>query len=90
MDDPATPPTAISLPIQVKPGFLTINAEPWANVKIRGKEIGQTPVTRKRLPPGEHTVTLQNPELGLTREMKVTVRQGEEVKLSVDMKGKNR
>ena len=39
----------------IEPGFLNIRAEPRAVIFMNGKNLGQTPLERVELPPGEHT-----------------------------------
>lgn len=39
----------------VDPGFLNIRAEPRAVIFMNGQNLGQTPLERLELPPGEHT-----------------------------------
>ncbi len=62
-------------------GFLTINAVPYGTVSIDGVEIGDTPIVRRRLPPGEHTVRITRP--GYRPESStVTLTAGNEVRFS--------
>lgn len=53
-----TPPT-VEAPedpaLYVDPGFLNIRAEPRAVIFMNGQNLGQTPLERLELPPGEHT-----------------------------------
>jgi serine/threonine-protein kinase len=42
-------------------GFLTVNTVPYGSVSIDGVEVGDTPIVRRRLPPGEHTVKITRP-----------------------------
>ena len=42
-------------PMAIDPGFLNIRAEPRAVIFLNGKNLGQTPLERIELPPGEHT-----------------------------------
>jgi len=36
-----------------------IDAHPWAKVDLNGRRIGQTPISRVRLPPGEHLILIK-------------------------------
>jgi hypothetical protein len=42
-------------------GFLTVNTVPYGTVSIDGVEVGDTPIVRRRLPPGEHVVRITRP-----------------------------
>lgn len=57
-------------------GVLRINSLPWAEVFIDGRKIGTTPQRRIVLPAGAHTVTLVNPELGMSRHLNVMIDAG--------------
>jgi hypothetical protein len=67
-------------------GFLSVNANPWAEVSVRDYVLGTTPLTRVGVPPGEHVIILKNPELGTTREVTVRISTGREERISVDMR----
>ena len=57
-------------------GFITIAADPYANVRIDGREAGTTPIFRRKLPVGLHEVILISPDTGAVRYKK-KVRIGE-------------
>jgi serine/threonine protein kinase len=59
------------------PGTLVIGADPYANVRIDGVDVGVTPL-RKQLPPGEHDVELVSPDSGAVRWKKVVVVEAEQ------------
>ena len=65
------PPQAAS-----EPGHLTLDSAPWAEVSISGKPLGSTPLLRIPLPPGRHTLTLSNPELGVSTTYVVEIEPG--------------
>ena len=53
---------------------IQISAIPWAHVYLGARRLGTSPSQRRfRLPRGTHVLTLSNPELGLSRRVKVTV-----------------
>jgi PEGA domain-containing protein len=54
-------------------GRISINADPWAQVLIDDKPIGDTPVANVSVTLGEHQVIFRHPQLGERRET-VTVR----------------
>jgi hypothetical protein len=62
-------------PLTITPpmGRLSINADPWAQVLIDEKPIGDTPVANVSVSLGEHQVVFRHPQLGERRET-VTVR----------------
>jgi serine/threonine-protein kinase len=61
------------------PGMLTLDTTPYSVVSEGGRVLGTTPLIRVPLPPGQHTLTLRNPEQNLSTTYTVTVRSGETV-----------
>jgi hypothetical protein len=43
---------------------LTVNATPWAKVRLDGRNVGTTPQRRIRVPVGKHEIELECPPLG--------------------------
>ena len=43
---------------------VAINAQPWAQVIVDGRALGDTPIANLMLPIGDHRVVLRHPELG--------------------------
>jgi serine/threonine-protein kinase len=73
-DDAPPPPT----PSAAAPnGFLTLDTYPWTRVTVDGRALGATPVVRAPLPPGTHSIVLENPEKGLRQVTSVTIKSGE-------------
>lgn len=64
-------------------GDLLVLAEPWADVEIDGRAVGQTPLPRIAVPAGPHAVRFRHPELGV-RELDGFVRSGETTRVRVD------
>jgi hypothetical protein len=63
-------------------GFLTIAADPDVDVRIDGKPAGSTPIFRRKLPIGEHQITLISPRTGQVRlERKVELEENEHEKV---------
>ncbi len=64
-------PEPIQTPERVPPpdtfGFITIAADPYANVRIDGREAGTTPIFRRKLPVGLHEIVLISPDTGAVR-----------------------
>jgi len=65
-------------------GYLQVVVRPWAEVAIDGQPVGQTPMARLEVVPGQHTVTLTHPEAGERREV-VRIRAGETSHLRVTL-----
>jgi len=61
------------------PGFLTIDTYPWTKVSVDGRPVGSTPVVRVSLPPGTHTVVMENPGENVRESTTVTIKSGETV-----------
>jgi hypothetical protein len=64
---------------------VSLNAEPWAEVWIEGKRVGETPLANLQLPIGSHQVTFRHPQLGEKRAS-LTVSLIEPARLAVDMR----
>jgi hypothetical protein len=60
-------------------------AVPWAQVVLDGQAAGETPVLRRRVTVGRHTVVLRNPHLGVEVRRAVRVDDGREARVSVDL-----
>ncbi len=65
-------------------GTLRVNVNPWARVKIDGKDAGTTPLVHREVPPGGHEIVLENRSLGVMVERKVTIKAGETTTLIED------
>jgi hypothetical protein len=60
-------------------GFLTVGADPYALVRLDGRQIGVTPILRMKLPTGTHKVELVQPDNGEVRlNTSVSVAEGQE------------
>ncbi len=66
-------------------GNLSVKVEPWASVKVDGKQLGQTPVLVRQLYEGVHVVELSNANLHETRRLEVKVKGGETKTISLDL-----
>ena len=70
--------SSASPPAKLAPGFLTVGAKPYALVSVDGQLLGPTPVVRRPLPPGGHSVVLTDPSNGTVRGSRsVIIRSGE-------------
>jgi hypothetical protein len=61
-----------------------VKVEPWAYVKIDGKQLGQSPVSAKFYE-GVHVIELNNTNLHETRRLEVKVKAGETRTISVNL-----
>jgi len=66
------------------PGTLVVVAEPWAQVRVDGEDVGTTPLGALSLPPGRRTVTFENPDFP-SRSVVVDIESGEEERLAVSL-----
>jgi hypothetical protein len=66
---------------------VNLNAVPWADVQVDGKDIGQTPIANLMLPIGSHQVTFRHPEFG-DKTKHVTVSLKEAARVAVDMRAR--
>ena len=62
-----------SVAIPVPPGRINVNAAPWAEVWIDGRQVGETPLGNLEIPIGEHELVFRHPDLG-ERRQRVVVR----------------
>ena len=68
-------------------GFLNVGAKPWAEIQIDGKPWPyQTPQAGIELKAGKHTVTLHNPETGVTKTTAVYIKSGAYRTVMMDMR----
>ena len=56
-------------------GNLSVNAQPWAQVWIDGRQVGDTPLGNLSVPVGEHEILFRHPQLG-ERRQKAVVQAG--------------
>jgi serine/threonine-protein kinase len=54
-------------------GAIRVNVDPWANVRLGDAFLGEAPFNDKRVRAGRQTLTLTNPEMGLTDAFPVVV-----------------
>jgi serine/threonine-protein kinase len=56
---------------------LKVSVEPWAEVTLDGRSLGETPLPAQSVYEGEHLLTLRNPTLGKRETVQVHIRSGE-------------
>jgi hypothetical protein len=57
-------------------GTLRLNSRPWSQVYVDGRLIGNTPQMNVQLSAGSHSIKLVNPQLGMTKTLKVKIQNG--------------
>ena len=67
--------------VAVPPGRVSVNAQPWAEVLIDNRPVGETPLANVSVPLGEHEVIFRHPELGERRQT-ITVRADQPTRVS--------
>jgi hypothetical protein len=68
-------------------GSLRIASKPWTRIAIDGKATGlTTPLTHLRLGTGAHTVTLSNPQFGISNTFGIEIRAGETTTVVKDLR----
>lgn len=71
--------------VVVRNGKVTLRVNPYAEVFYGGKSLGVTPMAPVEVPSGTQTFTLKNPELKVTRQVKIKVPPGGSVVLKADL-----
>jgi hypothetical protein len=67
-------------------GHVNCNSWPWSVVYLNGKQLrGNTPLYGVEVGAGKHQLRFVNPELGLSREVSVTIRPGETKTIAVKL-----
>jgi hypothetical protein len=74
-----------ALAIEVPKGTLNVNATPWAEVWIDGKQVGETPIGNLSIAAGPHEVVFKHPELG-EKQHAVVVSASGITRLSIDLR----
>lgn len=80
-----TPGKVTPLAVELPRVPVHINAQPWAEVLIDGRVVGDTPLANLMLPIGPHEVVLRHPELGQRTEA-ITVRAGGPNRVGADLR----
>lgn len=68
------------------PGMIQVVCSPWGNVSIDGRPVGMTPIGAVSVPPGSHTVSATNSDLGASRAQTVKVVSGKTSFVKFDFK----
>ncbi|WP_224246744.1 serine/threonine-protein kinase [Hyalangium gracile] len=84
--DPAPPVKGTGPARPRKVGLLTLDAEPWGDVRISGKSVGQTPLAKLSVPAGNVDIEIRNPETGKMARKRVKVQPGKETFVKLELK----
>ena len=79
------PGSPAKLAVPMANGALSVNAQPWAEVILDGKSLGETPIGNYTLPIGSHELVLKHPQLG-ERKQTVVVGVGRTARVGVDLR----
>jgi serine/threonine-protein kinase len=71
-DAGARAPVAVVAP-RARRGKLTLDAQPWAEVFLKGRKLGDTPLVDLPLAAGTYTLTLVNEAKGLRTVIEVEI-----------------
>lgn len=74
---------AVSVPVVLPKGTISVNALPWADVWLNGQAMGTTPLGNLSVTVGNHEVIWRHPQLGERRQV-VKVTGSAPVRASVD------
>ncbi|MGQ0733242.1 MAG: PEGA domain-containing protein [Acidobacteriota bacterium] len=74
-----------ALAITLPSGSLSVNALPWAEVWIDGRQVGETPLANLSVPIGRREVTFRHPDLGEQRRT-VTVSLTGATRVGIDLR----
>jgi hypothetical protein len=71
--------------LELPPGTISINAQPWAEVWLDGERVGETPIGNLSVPIGSHSLLFRHPELG-EQHQSVLVTLKSPARVSADMR----
>lgn len=69
----AAPARDVAQPAASGSGMLRINSRPWSKVFVDGTLVGTTPQMAITLSPGQHTITLVNPEFEMSKTVLIDI-----------------
>jgi hypothetical protein len=73
------------LTVTLPEGMVHLNAQPWADVFVDGKPVGETPIGNLPLRIGTHQIVFRHPELG-EKAVPTVVKAGTPTRVSVDLR----
>ncbi len=87
-NSPPPPPPPPPPPVEesTEPGTLVVSVVPWGDVTVDGRGVGTTPLAPISLPPGPHSVSVRNSELGASRSSSVVIKPGKPSSIRFDLR----
>lgn len=83
---PSPSPSPVAPPVMAGIGHLSLTSEPWGRVLVDGVVVAkETPLVRFALPAGPHEVVVENPVLGLSKRLPITIAPDEHARRFVDL-----
>jgi hypothetical protein len=79
------PGQATFISVDLPMGYLSLNAQPWSEVLIDGRPVGETPIGNLEFPIGPHRVVFRHPVHG-EQTRTVVLAAGATMRLSVDLR----
>ncbi len=67
-------------------GYITVDTVPWTKVSVDGDPLGSTPLFKKKLDVGSHTLELVNEGEGINKTMKITINKDETLPVKLKLK----
>lgn len=67
------------------PALLSVNAIPWASIRLDGRALGTTPRRNVQIPAGPHTLDFACPPLGHSARVQIRAVAGETTRVVVDL-----
>ncbi|MBN2359749.1 MAG: serine/threonine protein kinase [Deltaproteobacteria bacterium] len=67
-------------------GLFSLKTTPWAEVWLRGKRLGETPLVGVKLPVGQHTLELRSQGKLPGRKLKIAIRADEHLRREIDLR----
>jgi hypothetical protein len=78
------PGQTTTLTVEAPTVTMNVNARPWAEVSIDGRELGQTPISNATVTVGTHQFVFRHPQLGERRQTVVITNRGTQ-RIAVDL-----
>jgi serine/threonine-protein kinase len=81
----ATPKPEGTTDAPLRRGYLSVSAQPWAEVRVDGRLLGATPRRRVPLRAGKHNISLSCPPLARDADLSVELQPEQELHISANM-----
>ena len=80
------PPAPVKRSRTPKKGLLRLETDPWTQVYLGSRLLGDTPLFDIELPAGDHMLRLVNQEEGISQRIQVSIRAGEKTAKKLKLK----